>query len=86
MSLGRLVQNIVDSPYLVAESQTTSRLRGRFKFWNYLGPPCSFTASNICGTYREEGICNSYTAVSSSDNHRFSLYPHLSDSDSSVVQ
>jgi hypothetical protein len=39
MSLGRLVQNVVGSPYLVAEPWTMSRLCGRFKFRKYLGPP-----------------------------------------------
>jgi len=37
MSLGKLVQNIVGSLYLVAGPWTISRLCGRFKFWKYLG-------------------------------------------------
>jgi hypothetical protein len=47
MSLGRIVQNIVGSPYLLAEPWTTSRLCGWFKFRKYLGPP-SYSVKVTC--------------------------------------
>jgi len=47
LSLGRLVQNIVGSLYLVAEPWTLSRSCGRFKFRKYLGPPLYVSAVSI---------------------------------------
>jgi hypothetical protein len=47
VSLGRLVQNIVTTWYLVAEPWTMPCLRRRFKFWKYLGP----TSYGICIQY-----------------------------------
>jgi hypothetical protein len=38
--------------------------------------------AHIC----EEGICNSYTAVSSFYNHSFNVYPNLNDSDSGLLK